>query len=178
MALVNKSEYICQFEDDGEMVWEATGSKFAQPYVFKKLFSKEAIVEKDYAILKQAKAPIYLGDRFIGKSANVYASLSGAEMVRVVDNPKAGEPILDKKTKESIGVQPDQLRHAVSGTKGHLWKLFSEYSGKDDIDMLYYDNMVKDAVKSLTSVGDPSLILDPFDLEEPKVDTKSLEIPF
>src|SRR5699024_1203757 len=178
MAVVNKSEYICQFEENGQMVWEATGSKFAQPYVFKKLFSKEPVLVEDYAIMKQVKSAIYLGDTFIGKSANVYASHSGDTMYRVTDNPKAGQPIVDKKTKEEIGIEPDKLKHAVTGTKGHLWKLFRSYSGKEDIDMLYYDTLVKDAIKSLESVGDASAIIDPFQLTEPRIDDEKVEIPF
>ena len=102
------------------------------------------IEEIDYAITKQATAPIYLGDTFVGKVAQVYASLSGEEMMRVTE---------DK-------------RSFVTGTKGYKWKLFSDYQGKDDIDMDYYNGLVEDAIKSIEKVGSSSLVIDPFEVSE------------
>ena len=85
-----------------------------------------------------------MGDTFVGKVAQVYASLSGEEMMRVTE---------DK-------------RSFVTGTKGHKWKLFSDYQGKDDIDMDYYNGLVEDAIKSIEKVGSSSLVIDPFEVSE------------
>lgn len=143
MALVNKSVYIAEKEEYGELVWEATGAQFAEPYVYKKLFSKEPIVEEDYALTKQAQSPIYLGDTFVGKIAQIYASKTGQELFKVKGEKKS----------------------YVTGTKGYQWRMMSDYRGKDDIDMTYYDRLVKTAMESIAKVGDASIILDPF---EPK----------
>ncbi|MEE3472021.1 MAG: DUF5906 domain-containing protein [Butyrivibrio hungatei] len=57
MCLVNDAVYICKH--DGE--WDATGTQFAVPYVFKKLFSHEPIKFKDMCETKSvAKGELYL----------------------------------------------------------------------------------------------------------------------
>ena len=53
LCLVNDSTYICKYTDDpvnGDTAgkWEATGEQFAEPVVFKTLFSHEPIEFKDY----------------------------------------------------------------------------------------------------------------------------------
>lgn len=145
MALVNKAVYICQYgwaEKEKKIgTWEATGTQFAVPYVFKTLFSGEAIFIDDYFVTKQATAPIYLGDKFIGKVANVYASKTGAEMSRV----------------------DGETRSAITGTKGYLWKLSSEFEGKEDIDMEYYDNQLYEAVTAIDSIGPVGVVIDELD---------------
>ena len=57
MCLVNDAVYIAKYEG-GE--WTATGTQFAVPYVFKTLFSKEAIEFSDLCETKQVKSAIYL----------------------------------------------------------------------------------------------------------------------
>lgn len=60
MCLVNDAVYIAK-DKDGEGEWTATGTQFAVPYVFKKLFSKEDIVFEDMCEVKETKVgPIYL----------------------------------------------------------------------------------------------------------------------
>ena len=145
-ALVNKAVYIAEHYDKkkGEYMWTPTGAQFAEPYVFKSLFSHEEILEEDYALTKQATAPIYLGDRFVGKIARVYASITGEEMFRVSGEKKS----------------------AITGTKNYRWRLMSEYIGKEDIDMKYYYQLVTDAVNALKRVGDISDILPRYEDEE------------
>lgn len=142
MALINKAVYIAQYgwhEEESKIgKWEATGAQFADPYVYKKLFSKEPIEEKDYALVKQVKTAIYLDQRFVGKVAQVYASVSGKTMYR----------------------KKDDKFDAVTGTKGYLWNLFSEYKGFEDIDMQYYDNLLQSAVDAIDKVGSAHEMLD------------------
>ena len=142
-ALVNKSVNIGHVEDNPKWgkeanTWEAIGAQYAQPYVFKTLFTKEPLFEKDYAIAKQVKSTIYLrkpntdATQFVGKVAEVYASLDGYDLVR--DNK-------------------DGKLSFVTGTKGHLWKLTRDYSGKEDIDMDYYIEVTKDAINNVSKVA-------------------------
>ena len=61
MCLVNDAVYIAKYKDGkhaGE--WSATGAQFAQPYVFKTLFSKEPIVFEDMCETKSVTTAIYL----------------------------------------------------------------------------------------------------------------------
>lgn len=135
MALVNKAVYIAKYGWDEKTKkigkWEAVGTQFQVPYVFKTLFSKEELKLEDYAMTKSATAPIYIGDTYIGKVANVYASLTGEEMYRVAE---------DK-------------RGAVTGTKGFKWKLWTPDLDKDDIDMSYYEGLALEALKAIDKVG-------------------------
>ena len=57
MCLVNDAVYIAKYKDD---TWTATGAQFAQPYVFKTLFSKEPIEFADMCEVKTVKSAMYL----------------------------------------------------------------------------------------------------------------------
>lgn len=83
IVLVNKSTLIGHHEgqpETGKEAWEAVGAQFAVPFVYKTLFSKEDVVESDFNIFKSVKSSIYLGDTFIGKNANVFASNNGQDL--------------------------------------------------------------------------------------------------
>jgi hypothetical protein len=143
LALVNKSTYICQTEWSpkkekiGE--WSATGAQFADPYVFKTLFTKEPLEKEDFFVTKEVKnASVYLGDKFIGRLAELYASQTGEEVFRVVDEKKG----------------------SISGTKGHKWKLSKDWSGYKDLDMSYYTGLIEKAIDAIKSVGDVSIMID------------------
>jgi hypothetical protein len=135
LALVNKSTYICLDQDDE---WHATGTQFLDPYVFKTLFSKEELTKEDFFVTKEVKnASVYLGDKFIGRLASLYASQSGEEVFRVADEKKG----------------------SISGTKGFRWKLAKDFTDRKDVDMSYYQGMVEKAIEAISKVGDPSLVI-------------------
>lgn len=140
LALVNKAVYIAHYFDDGVEKWEATGAQFADPYVYKTLFTKENITEEDFMITKNSKTPMYLGDLFIGKTGAFFASKSGDQLIKKV-------PGKDK---------PD----AVTGTKGYLWKRDIDYTDRKDVDMRFYDSLVQKAIEAIKKVGDIDLIVD------------------
>lgn len=141
LALVNKSTYICQ-DMDGE--WHATGAQFQDPYVFKTLFSKEDLTKEDFFVTKEVKnASVFLGDKFIGRLAEVYASETGEEMFRVADEKKG----------------------SISGTKGFKWKLSKDWSGHKDVDMNYYKELVEKAVEAIDKVGDITIMIDDYKKE-------------
>lgn len=136
LALVNKSTYICQ-DQEGE--WHATGAQFADPYVFKTLFTKEPLKKEDFFVTKEVKnASVFVGEKFIGRLAEVYASSTGEEMFRVADEKKG----------------------SISGTKGYKWKLSKDWTGHKDLNMNYYKDLLEKAVEAIAKVGDVSIILD------------------
>lgn len=146
-ALVNKSTYVCQNQ---EGKWSATGAQFQDPYVFKTLFTKEELSKEDFFVTKEVKnASIYLGDKFIGRLAEIYASQSGEEIFRV--------------TEEKSG--------SISGTKGIRWKLSKDYSSRSDLDMSYYEELRLKAIDAISKVGDASIVIP--ELEE--VNTLNVE---
>jgi hypothetical protein len=136
LALVNKSTYICQ---DEKKEWHATGAQFADSYVFKTLFTKESLEKEDFFVTKEVKnASIHIGEKFIGRLAELYASQTGEEVFRVTEDKKG----------------------SIAGTKGYKWKLSKEWSGKKDLDMNYYKDLVDKAIEAIDKVGDPTVMID------------------
>ena len=66
-----------------------------------------------------------------------------------------------------------EKRDAVTGTKGFKWKLYSQYKGKEDIDMSYYDGLVNQAVEDIDAVGSAFKIL-----AEPPAEVEKQLLPF
>lgn len=61
LCLVNKSTYIAKYMTPHKDVWwTATGAQFKVPYVFKKLFTKEAIEFDDLCETKSVRTAMYL----------------------------------------------------------------------------------------------------------------------
>src|SRR5699024_7038874 len=135
LALVNRSTYISK---DGNN-WEAVGAQFKEPFIYKTLFTKEKIEPKDFFITKEVKnASIHIGGEFIGRLAEINSSKTGHE-VRRINEDKEGY---------------------VSGTKGYLWKLSSDFEDRKDIDMAYYNNLVEKAIDAIRKVGDVSKVIE------------------
>ncbi len=70
--------------------WETVGAQVREPYVKSTLFTDDDPLEKDFFLLKSATSPIYIGDKFVGKNAEVYASHTGEDLMvsREVDIAK------------------------------------------------------------------------------------------
>ena len=184
MCLVNDAVYIAKYEDGkhaGE--WTATGTQFQVPYVFKKLFSKEPIEFEDMCETKSVTSALYLDmneglpdvseleaerDRlakkdppmereglseeiakghnyhFIGKVGQfcpIKPGCGGGILLRETENKKTGE----------------KGYAAATGSKGFRWlesEMVRELGKENDIDRTYYNNLVDEAVKSLSSYGD------------------------
>lgn len=87
MALLNRATVIAEIgwpeEEKGK--WEAIGAQFGKktnPFVYKTLLSQEDVEEKDFFVTKEVKTAIYLDDQYIGKNAQIYASVTGREISR------------------------------------------------------------------------------------------------
>lgn len=136
MCLVNKAVYIARYAFPHEGEWTATGKQFQEPYVFKKLFTKEPIEFNDYVFTKQVKTAMYLrfpnsGDHFVGKVGAfvpIKPDRGGAELLR----------------ENSEGVVKD----AVVGTKGYLWKeagMVKFMHQEQDVDTSYTEMLADEA---------------------------------
>ena len=184
MCLVNDAVYIAKYKDGkhaGE--WTATGTQFQVPYVFKKLFSKEPIEFEDMCETKSVTSALYLdmneglpdvseleaerdrlakkdplmereglseeiakghNYRFIGKVGQfcpIKPGCGGGILLRETENKKTGE----------------KGYAAATGSKGFRWlesEMVRELGKENDIDRTYYNNLVDEAVKSLSSYGD------------------------
>ena len=138
LALINNAVYICQSDMKKPGKWSATGAEFRDPYVFKRVWTKEKLVDKDFFITKQSKGHIYLGTEFVGKVGSIYASKSGEEALWTTDE--------------------ENFKY-LSETKGHRFKQ-SENFVFTDIDMDYYDAKAIKGLKKIMKVGDINLIVD------------------
>lgn len=138
LALINNAVYICQSDMKKPGKWSATGAEFRDPYIFKRVWTKEKLTDKDFFITKQSKGHIYLGTEFVGKVGSIYASKSGEEALWTTDE--------------------ENFKY-LTGTKGYRFKQ-SENFVFTDIDMDYYDAKAIEGLKKIMKVGDINLIVD------------------
>lgn len=134
--------------------WTATGTQFQIPYVFKKLFSREEIIFDDMCVVNSVSTSIYLdlnekleeGQHdyiFIGKVGQftpIKKGFGGGELVRQGADK-------DGNVKYSY----------ISGSKGYRWKeseVVRAVGNFDEIDRLYFDDLVTKAVNTIALYGD------------------------
>ena len=159
MCLVNDAVYIAKYKD-GEHAgeWTATGTQFAVPYVFKKLFSKEPIEFEDMCETKSVSTALYL---------------SSAENTVDVEQPKPEDLTFIGKVGLFCPIKPDcggkeLLREgkdkegnikysSATGAKGYKWleaEMVKALGKENDIDKSYYDKLVDDAIDNISQYGD------------------------
>ena len=130
--------------------WTATGTQFAVPYIFKKLFSKEPIEFFDVCETKSvSKGDIYLDrNENLGDDEHNYQFVGRVGQFCPIKHGRNGG-ILYRKA--------DDKYYAVTGTKGYRWlesEMVKELGKEDDIDLSYYDKLVDAAVESISKYGD------------------------
>lgn len=165
MCLVNDAVYIARYataeqcEDlygyipgdikDHPGEWTATGAQFAQPYVFKTLFSHESIGFDDLFETKSVTSALYLDMNegmpeedhdyhFVGKTGAFCPMLPG----------KGGGLLCREK---------DGKYYAATGSKGYRWleaEMVKTLGLEEFIDRGYYNSLVDDAVDDISKYGD------------------------
>ena len=171
MCLVNDAVYIAKYskphidKKTGEEIWwTATGTQFAVPYVFKKLFSKDDVLFEDMCETKSVATALYLDTnerlpegehdyRFIGKVGSFCPIKPGHG---------GGELLREGKDKEG-----NVKYSSATGAKGYRWleaETVRVLGKEDDIDRSYYDKLIDDAVDAISRFGDYSWFIsdDPY----------------
>ena len=150
MCLVNDAVYIAKYKDGkhaGE--WTATGTQFAVPYVYKRLFSKEDIEFADMCETKSVSSALYLkasdvdSPEFIGR-VGLFCPIK----------PGCGGGELLRESKDKDG---NVKYGAAVGTKGYEWleaETVKALGKEDDIDRSYYNRLVDDAIETISQYGD------------------------
>ena len=177
ICLVNDAVFIAKLSDDDPEdpgKWTATGAQFAQPYVFKTLFSHENIEFQDMCETKSVKTALYLdmneglpeGEhnyQFVGKVGQfcpIKPGCGGGVLVREADEGKF---------------------NSATGAKGYRW-LESEtvrLLGKEsDIDKSYYTKLVDEAIADISEYGDFEEFISDKPKEPEWIDITSDELPF
>lgn len=124
MCLVNNSTYIAKYataekceklygyipedcqEHGGE--WAATAAQFAEPYVFKKLFSHEDILFKDLCVTKSVTTALYLDMNESDEYPDV--SMYEKELANRIFVQSGGKRKLEKSLE---GISDDELRRRI-----------------------------------------------------------------
>ena len=150
MCLVNDAVYIAKYEGgkhDGE--WVAVGAQFAQPYVFKTLFSKQPIEFADLCETKSVQTALYLDmNEGLPEDEHRYVFVGKTGAFCPIEPNRGGGLLMREK---------DGKYYAATGTKGYRW-LESEHvknaEKEDCIDKGYFNNLVDDAVDNISKYGD------------------------
>jgi hypothetical protein len=151
-CLVNDAVYVAgvqavPFEEHfPHYKWSATGAQFQHPYVFKTLFSGDAIEFRDYCEGRSVvKGTMYLDMENLDEP--------DISTMRHVGKTGLYVPVLEGGGK--LYRYNDDKFYAVSGTKGHLWIEASVAEAKKDlkIDYSYFQKLVDAAVTTIEKFG-------------------------
>lgn len=143
MCLVNDAVYIAR---DYEGKWHATGAQFADPYVFKTLFSKEALEFDDVTIKKTVTTSIHMNTGTDEEPEMRYIGRSGA-FVPVV---QGGGTLWREK---------DGKFSALAGTKGYRFveaETMKEVGLDGPIDYSYFRALSDKARDTIAKWTDPA----------------------
>lgn len=167
MCLVNDAVYIAKLKDGS---WEATGKQFAEPYVYKTLFSKEPLEPKDYAQVKQVQTALYLDfNENLIQPTYKDAINSHCDPIKVMDKDGEHNYKFIGKTGSFIPVIPGAgggllLRHvegdkytSAVGAKGYRWmeaEVIKDSELKNIIDISFYNKLANDAKDEISKHGD------------------------
>lgn len=191
MCQINDADYIAKYKDStwcetvygyipgnnkesgGE--WTATGKQFAIPYVYKTLFSKEPIEFADLCETKEVKTAIYLNrNEGLGEEENDYRFVGKVGSFCPIKDGCGGGLLC----REAIDKEGNVKYNAVTGSKGFRWleaEYVKELGKQDDIDMLYFNKLVDNAVDSISKYGDFEWFVSD---ESEEVPTKDLDLPW
>ena len=164
LCLVNKAVYIAKDNDDDH--WEAVGAQFAEPYVFKTLFSKEELVFNDFCVTKSTRSSLHLdmneklpeGEHdyhFIGKTGSfcpIKEGNGGGELLRFKDDKY----------------------YAVGGTKGYRFleaEMVEALEKEESINTEYFKVMADKAREAIEAYGDFEWFIgdDKYDVDDNKI---------
>jgi energy-coupling factor transporter ATP-binding protein EcfA2 len=148
-CLVNDAVYIAKVREGkhaGE--WVAVGAQFAQPYVYKTLFSKETIVFEDMCETKTVSSALYLDMNETLGEEHDYHFVGKAGSFCPIKNGCGGGLLMREK---------DGKYYAATGTKGYRWletENVKKLKKEKDVDRQYYVNLVDEAIKDISKFGD------------------------
>lgn len=147
LCLVNDAVYIAQ---DHEGRWHATGAQFAEPYVFKTLFSKEPLEFEDLILKKTVTTSIWMDTGTEEEPERRYIGRSGA----FIPVTQGGGTLWREK---------DGNYSALGGTKGYRFveaETMKEVGLNGPIDYTYYRAMSDKARSTVEKFGDSTAFLE------------------
>lgn len=181
MCLVNDAVYIAKYQEaekcekmysyipgdcnkhGGE--WTATGAQFAQPYVFKTLFSHEPIEFKDLCETKNvSQGNLYLDmNEKLPEDEHAYVFIGRTSSFVPIAPGKGGGVLYRGK---------DDKYYAATGTKGYRWLeagTVKDAGMEDCVDLNYHRTLVDEALANISKYGDAERFISSDDVELPFV---------
>jgi len=167
ICLVNNAVYIAKYlwAAKTKLIgkWTATGAQFAEPYIFKKLFSKENLVDDDYAQVKSVTSPAAM---YLDFNENL---AEGEHNYHYVGKVGSFVPVLPGENGGILYRMKDQKYDSVVGTKGYRWKEYEVvknfYELCEIIDISYYRSKLDEAMDDIRKFGDLETFLDVLDYD-------------
>lgn len=170
MCLVNDAVYIAKYKDADACEkaygyipsknkkhpneWTATGTQFAVPYVFKKLFSREPIEFEDMCETKSVSTSLFLDmNEKLPEGEHNYSFVGKIGLFCPI-KPGCGGGELLREGKDKDG---NVTYSSATGAKGYRWlesEVVKTLGKQDDIDRSYYDKLVDAAADSISQYGD------------------------
>lgn len=173
ICLVNDAVFIAKLSDDDPEdpgKWMATGAQFAQPYVFKSLFSKENIEFDDMCETKSVTTALYLDmNEGLSEDEHDYHFVGKIGHFCPIKEGRGGG-ILCRQSN-------DGKFHSATGAKGYRWlesETVRNLKKEDDIDKTYYQKLVDDAIDNISNFGDFNMFVS----ESEYIDITSDDLPF
>lgn len=174
ICLVNNAVYIAKYawsakpKEIGK--WVAVGAQFAEPYLFKKLFSKEPIVFEDYEQVQSVTSPSVI---FLDFNENLP---EGEHNYVHVGKVGSFVPVVAGSGGGCLYRETDGSYFALSGTKGYRWKeseIVKSLDKEDDIDISYFKILADKGIRTIQKFGPLETLLD--DYENPDAPNDSNE---
>jgi len=149
-CLLNDAVYIARYGDENRKgIWTAVGAQFAEPYVFKHLFSKEPILFEDMCRLLSVSTALYLDmNEGLPEGEHDYHFVGKAGLFVPIKNGCGGGLLLRKS---------EDKYNSAAGCKGYRWleaSVVKELGKEDDIDISYYRKLVDEAITDLSKFVD------------------------
>ena len=168
MCLVNDAVYVAKYatkdqcrelydyipgdNSDHGGEWTATGTQFQVPYVFKKLFSKEAILFDDLCETKSVTSCMYLN-----METNIPNEEVKVDDMRFIGKVGRFTPIIEGRggylLREALDKKTGEKKYGfVNGTKGYQWlesDMVKELAMDEYIDRSLHEGLVNDAVSAI-----------------------------
>ena len=137
ICLINNSVYVAKTQKNE---WVTVGAQFAHPYVFKTLFTKEAIVFDDLIEVKAVTSSLYLDmNEGFPEGEHSYRFIGKIGAFCPVKKGSGGGVLLREK---------EGKYYAVTGTKGLRFLeayMVKELNKEGDIEYSYFDKLAKEA---------------------------------
>jgi energy-coupling factor transporter ATP-binding protein EcfA2 len=145
ICLVNDAVYIAY--KDGQ--WTAVGSQFQHPYIFKTLFSGEALTFDDFCESKN----VVQGTMYLDREEHDKDEELSIENMRHVG--RSGRFVPVQEGGGTLYRVKDEKYYAVTGTKGHRWIEAEIAQSMPDlkIDESYFEKLKDDAIKTIEKFG-------------------------